>query len=225
MRSKIFTRTVGYWPLQESSGQAQDYSGNENHATTTQVTSYDVSGPLGGTSMDFDGSSDYIDTTIDSSFNQMSFFAWVKKSSWSTQYENVVSDFDSGLTSFIYFQRDGSNNHFRTEMRDGNGNKVSAYGSKDIADSKWHLVGFTFDGTKLNQYVDSVKDGSGSNNSIGPVGNSNPLHIATTTSLKQYWKGKIAHVRIWDYPLTAGQIRALYNASRGGFAETSRKGS
>ena len=82
MRSKIFTRTVGYWPLQEASGSGLDYSGNGNHASTTNVSSYGVNGPVGGKAMEFDGSSDYINLTgWERPTDSYTYAVWFKPSS------------------------------------------------------------------------------------------------------------------------------------------------
>ena len=225
MRSKIFTRTIGYWPLQETSGQALDYSGNENHASSTNVSGYGVSGPLGGTSIDFNGSGDYIglgnpSAKLDADIWTLS--AWIKTNISGSQTVlqkrytdnpdvNYTLSFDSSGKPYV--------NHTV------GGTYVSAKAESTIATGVWHhLVGVN-NGSDLKMFVDGVKVNTTSGGGISDQGSSQTMKLGKqeVSGSPDYFDGKIAHVRVWDYPLPEASIRALYNASRGGFAESSRK--
>ena len=212
MRSKIFTRTVGYWPLQEASGSALDYSGNGNHASTTNVSSYGVSGPVSSSAMEFDGTDGYIEMKKDNipsatGGNIITLAAWINPAgTWSL-----------------------SNQIFRVQeewvlQTPGNGDsnlKLATWGnnttfSAALTANEWQLVILVWDiGSSVKVYMngqktDDISYGDTSSDS------GNPPKIAAGGSLD----GKIAHVRVWDYPLSEASIRALYNASRGGFSES-----
>jgi hypothetical protein len=216
MRSKIFTRTVGYWPLQESSGQAQDYSGNENHATTTQVTNYDASGPLGGTSMDFDGSDDYI--VFNSSYadetNSWTISCWInpKDATNGGRPINWRANMDA-----IFAVGQSSNNNL--DWYDGNWHTVT---SGNISTNQWYLITATHNASTFEQhlYLNGVRELTISSS---PANTSTENRIGSDALNENNFNGKIAHVQIWDYPLPEAQIRALYNASKGGFTQSKKK--
>jgi hypothetical protein len=237
MRSKIFTRTVGYWPLQEDRGQALDYSGNENHASTTDVSSYGASGPLDGSAMEFNGSSSWVKIPDNSVLDVEKFTVsvWFK----------VLNTPNSGEASNLVFRRDGSDwsqlNYGVYLIEDGSGNWVIKGNYVDSADNqhdttgstpvevdRWHHAVFKYDNSKTELYLNSELEASRSATSspdttgdqILGIGNS---QYSINKSTNKWHNGKIAHVRIWDYPLPEASIKALYNASKGGFSESDNK--
>lgn len=87
---------VGYWPLHESSGDALDHSGNENHGTVNGATQ-GASGILGETAYDFDGTDDYVNTVplnnIIPAEGSATLSGWFKFNTTTNIYEGV-SDYD-----------------------------------------------------------------------------------------------------------------------------------
>lgn len=225
MRSKIFTRTVGYWPLQESSGQAQDYSGNENHATTTQVTSYDASGPLGGTSMDFDGTDDHINAgDIGNLEGVFTVSMWIKTDTTTQSYPLEYADSAGSFPPWMF--RLEMNNiesgSLEFGVRDGSDNVTEITMTLNL-DNTWnHVVGIR-NGTSVSAYLNGTKTGTGTIANTTSRYDGSGLFFIGRRGNGNNWQGKLAHVRVWDYPLTRAQIKALYNAAKGGYAESARK--
>lgn len=217
MRSKIFTRTVGYWPLQESSGQALDYSGNENHATSMNVSSYGVSGPLGSSAMGFDGSNSGIDVgNVTGGLSSVTLSAWVNFSSLQTSEWVSIFDDNDGSKKGVRLYKGKSNDEFRFFV---NGTWIIS-GFKPDSDEWYHVVG-KYDGKTARIYVNGRRRGSVSK--TGDVRNTSETYIVSEFDGDYVFDGKIAHVRVWDYPLPEASIKALYNASRGGFSESDNK--
>ena len=72
---------IGYWPLNESSGEALDHSGKENHGTLSGGITQGVTGLLGNKSYSFEGTDGYIsvpDSEEISLSGEASISAWVK---------------------------------------------------------------------------------------------------------------------------------------------------
>ena len=224
MRSKIFTRTVGYWPLQESSGQAYDYSGNENHATSTNVSSYGVSGPLGSNAMEFDGDNDSVDLPIDlKNSSQLSLSAWAKIDSYKDQDDAIVGQHDSdGNNAIQLVARDGSEQR-SLAFRVKHGGTWYNAGNASQAIGEWVFLTGVYDGTKLYFYVNGELIGTTSYTEDFSQNNGDFKLATWEPYTSNYFDGKIAHVRVWDYPLPEASIKALYNASKGGFSESDSK--
>lgn len=212
MRSKIFTRTVGYWPLQEASGNALDYSGNENHASSTNVSSYGVSGPLGSNAMDFDGSDDYIELNHWHG-TPIALSVWVKPESTSDCH--------------ILRARPGGSKNYSIEIRNGNFRFQQAndhiQSSESVNTGEWyHLVNVIGEqGETQRVYVNGRNEGSISVDT--GYSTTSSCYIGSDQLKESNFEGKIAHVRVWDYPLPEASIKALYNASKGGFSQSNSK--
>ena len=226
MRSKIFTRTVGYWPLQEASGNALDYSGNENHATTTSVSSYGVNGPLGGTAMEFNGSSNYIgfaDRAIPSGEKFYSMAGWVRPENSTAGEEHVVQMGDGGggnPRSMLVWRGD----HFSIYAQDSSSSINNDGWDSGRSTGEWYYACFVRSGSDFRIFVGLPDNKFISdeviNENIGDSTDGDTPTIGRADDDSSYFDGKIAHVRVWDYPLPEAAIRALYNASRGGFSES-----
>lgn len=231
MRSKIFTRTVGYWPLQESSGQALDYSGNENHASTTNVSSYGVSGPWGGSAIEFDGTDDYVQVPYSYAnlFGTSNFTValWIK----TTSNGRFVDNRDES-NGYVGFSIDMSSGKVRFTIDDGSSSESRFKTSQTFNDGNWHHIAVkrvNSDSNGMKIFVDGAEqsisaDFSTTIDSSYDISHSDPTEIGAQEvdggSLSGNLQGKISHVRVWDYPLSEASIRALYNASRGGFSES-----
>jgi len=234
MRSKIFTRTVGYWPLQEASGNALDYSGNENHANSTNVLSYGVSGPVGGNAMEFDGDDDVVRMKtqklgVSGGTGMFTISAWIN---WGGSSDTIQGVFESptvgdglpGNPPYGIYLAGSNNDKVTLSIQDSSNNSNSVQYSQSINSGEWKLVTGVYDGSKARLFVDAEEVANGSVSDIYNVSPSRGAGIGTWKPSKgRFFDGKIAHVRVWDYPLPEASIRALYNASRGGFSESNNK--
>ena len=233
MRSKIFTRTVGYWPLKEASGKALDYSGNENHASSTNVSSYGVSGPMGGSAYDFNGSGSVSSPGLSVRNTSVEFTvaAWFKTSKssvngplWMWGDSASVGSSNSAEAPVGW---DSSSGNLGSGFYNSGHNSVIS--SKSWNDSKWHFA--VQRATKEGKgyfYVDGGLIGTQTHNytyggDTHLIFGARTKDSDSTLDDNTYFDGKIAHVRIWDYPLPGASIKALYNASRGGFSQSDSK--
>lgn len=163
-------------------------------------------------SVNLDGTSDYIqvnDSTalrFDSTNENFSIFAWVKRASNGTMY--------------IFSKEDADNDGWRLQFDAGNTvtcsvNSTDITSGSTITDTLWHHIGCTVNRSGSGQvYIDGKADGSSTSTSA--------LTMATTTNLllgarsyttTNYLAGQLDDVQIFSYPLTAQQVELLYNQS------------
>jgi len=205
-------KPVGWWKMDEGEGTiAHDESGNGNHGTLTTMDPPNdwVAGKV-NSALDFDGSNDYIDAGSGASLNitnAISVAAWVKPTalgSW-VGIVNKATDnnWGDGYSLFYY------NNRFQFYVKDYT---KAAYISSETG--SWiHLVG-TFDGNTVRIYKNGVEGTSYSY--TGAISTtSHGVYIgagAGTAGAPMYFhNGQIDDVRIFNYALTAQQVKDVMN--------------
>lgn len=73
---------------------------------------------------------------------------------------------------------------------------------------RWYMISLTYDGSKLTMYVDGVKDAQGD-------GDGEPVDFQrfelgmswTSYRSSQYFKGRVAEVRVWNRALSSAEIQ------------------
>lgn len=206
---------IAHYPLHEDSGStAHDVRGG-NHGTTNGGVSQGANGILGTTAYSLDGADDYVSTTnIVDGWPRVSITAWVRKSGWSTDYENVASDASSSTgQNKVEIQRDQSNNRLRFNPSGGNQENIVT-ATTDIADDEWHFVAGTYDADGLSRiYVDAIIEGETAANGAA-VGGGGAMGIGGDADVRGLWAGRIADVRIYDHALTPAEVQYLRSVSQ-----------
>jgi hypothetical protein len=217
-------KPVAYWSFNECSGSTvHDESVNRNDGTIslgssgTQTTALGNgtcitagttpwyagrSGKYGG-SLNFDGTDDYVSLStgvIPTTSAEKTIAAWVKTSTLEANYV-----YDDNVTMI---GTDASGN-FEARVR---GNSILA-SSKFIADGKWHFVAASLTSPDVkNLYVDGVLVTSGTEPSGGSL-TTPKIGSQYNGGGSPFWKGQIDDVKIFNYALTASQVKTLYNAN------------
>lgn len=225
---------VGWWKMDECQGTvAHDSSGNGNTGTITvgatgtytsvgtcasnSASSMWYNGATGkiNYSLAFDGTDDYVDTGTGSSLNtitQVSGFQWIKPSTSGSQYI-ILSKYDTNNDTYELFEDSNSKVRLITKTSCNGANAVDISSTTVLSVSTWYNVGFTYDGTTTKLYINGVQE----NSSTGASGNlcNGTAHVligARTVSGSQlYFPGQIDDVRVYNYALTATQVKGLYN--------------
>lgn len=216
---------VGYWDMEEGSGQTvYDKSGKGKNGTLGASSSIEASDPvfgpghnssgLVGTGMIFDGKDDYIDCGSDIDFgitNKFTLSAWVKPTGInpnpdSPEYGSsyVASFSDSSLryqdSEFVFRA---------TNIDDINADARSS--AKEL-DHWYHIVG-VYNGTDARLYIDGVSAADPVTLS-GNVILGNPFRIGNFSGGIRYFQGSIDEVRVYNRVLSENEIRLLYNQKK-----------
>lgn len=87
----------------------------------------------------------------------------------------------------------------------------SLSGNRPVADDRWHHVVYTYGGGTGRLYVDGTLDASADYDRIegGATG-----YIGHDVALGNYFSGSVDEVAIYDFALSAEQVRAHFQASR-----------
>lgn len=199
---------VSWWP---GDGNAIDIVGS-NHGTLQNGATFAPG--MVGLAFSLDGTDDYV-SLPNLDMNVFSFEAWAKRD------RNNVPGFDRLLMPVdcggwgVYFYGDNSVRLTHT--------CYSNVGSGGIvADTEWHHIAVTYDGSFAYFYLDGVLDSSspygvsfhsqnGGNYSIGSRGAS------------EFFQGLIDEVRVYDRALSGAEIQAIFAAGSAGMCKDDGK--
>ena len=223
---------VGWWKLDEcQSSIANDSSGIGNNGsinisssgTQNSVGTCTTSGTAWGngvsghtnSSLNFDGTDDYVNIgdpangSLDFGTNDFSMSTWIKTSSG--QQGTILGKYYDYPLFYLRLNADG-----KIESRLGL-NTSTNYTSTDgtaVNNNIWHQVIVVYKRNgNMTRYVDGKVYGIPLN-----ISASSSLSINTSSSLilgaataSQFFQGQIDDARIYNYALTAEQVKQLYN--------------
>jgi hypothetical protein len=214
--SNLSNGLVGYWKMDETSGNALDSSGNNNTGTPTNTSI--ISGKFGN-GRNFNGSGDTISIPHNSALKPSTYIsisAWVKP-----------TDIISGGYYEIYRKEDGNDRHLLSFQNSGTilsfgiGTATQGYQELDVPITStnytngWHLITAVYDGQKKYLYRDGVQIGSQiATGAIGTGGGAN-AYIGSYGGGQEYFYGQIDEVRIYNRALSPKEVTDLYNFAPG----------
>ncbi len=224
---------VGWWKLDECQGTvANDASGNGNHGTITIGASGEDtvgtcqtsstawgSGATGkyGASLSFDGTDDYVDisttgTNYAPTDKPFSVSSWFKSAASPTVYGRIVNLKSNSSPFHLIYSTDTSYNLGFGGDTWGKTWKVPLPSS-----NTWHHVAIAYNGngvTTASNFLVTV-DGSSQTltnaGSIGNVSNTSFIGKYSGAAANEHFAGQIDDVRIYNYALSAAQVRKLFN--------------
>ena len=212
---------IAYWPFSSSSRSGTTYnddSGNNHHLTVNGTITDDTTETKFNGCIDFgtaDGnhylkssSNSFADLDATSGYSGVSISVWVKTSG--TQNQWIISE-GTVNTRWNYFNEAAN----APKWRSVNGGDVIQTGS--ILTGNWHHLVVTWNSSNnlVQHYRDGAFTNSGTTN-VTPVYNGDYLlvgqHSSLTGNASSYrWRGKMAHMRIYNRVLSSSEVSLLYN--------------
>lgn len=221
---------VGWWKLDECSGSTiNDSSGNSNTGTvtltpsgTTTVGNCSTSSTFWGGSdgtgagkrnyaPTFDGTDDYIDAGTGTSLHitgDLTQAAWVKTTANSTK--EIMSK--GANTDWLYdMYHVGSGIVWCTIYQNTGSAYLETASTTAVNDGNWHHIACTLSGTTLTIYVDGQAQNTDTTTSgTRDTSSAGPFYIGRfDTTSDFYGAGKIDDVRVYNYGLTAAQVKTI----------------
>jgi hypothetical protein len=198
---------IGWWKMDETSGTvAADSSGYGNDGTVVGGAQW-VSGYIDG-ALDFDGDDDYVDCGYDPIFdtaNEMTAAAWVTIRSIPTAWACVIAKGE-------YSWRISNENldprfHFGITIWSASNPSIS--GPTLVGYDEWHHVAGTYDGERINVYLDGSVDATVATTSPIGVNAANVLIGENPEAAGRNWDGMIDDVRLYNRALSQAEISEL----------------
>jgi 6-phosphogluconolactonase (cycloisomerase 2 family) len=202
------TGLVGYWKLDENTGtSAADSSGNGYTGTLTNGAGWGDG--YYGKGMTNDGSDDYLNVpTFSQPTSAMTIVLWIKTVGTLDSYDSLAGNSNSSWNAGWGLFYDGISMKFWIQDYAAN---VAA--SSWVSGAGWRHVAGTWDGSTIRVYLEGVEGTSDSYS--GALTDSSALRIGDTVeSANRNYPGVYDEVRIYNRALSAGEIKALYQATR-----------
>ena len=202
---------VAEWHFDEGEGDVlEDSSGNGNDGVIYGATWVD--GKYGG-ALRFDGRENYVKIPYDSSFDvhgvPFTVISWIKLSDATLQNQMLFCQDDWGWGMHWNFR---GNRAIRASTNIGNSIPYLDYSW--AADTRWHQIGQSYDGTNLYIILDGqiVKNGITTTATNRPWSADNFL-IGSMTG-DYFFNGLIDELRIYNRALTAYEIKSHYEGGQ-----------
>jgi prepilin-type N-terminal cleavage/methylation domain-containing protein len=188
-----------------------DLSGNGNNGTLVNGVGYN---PTNGGSFSFDGSNDYLTTSLAGTFAQITFEFWSFfddiNLNMLIREESAFGDWNSGRVHFgTRWTGSNAGMHFNVN---GVWQKTPATNLK----YGWNHYVLVYDtGLNLKRvYLNTILSSSHGTNGNMVLGD---FRIGVATNLNRYYRGNISNFRIYNRSLTPEEIQQNFNSTRGRF--------
>ena len=169
-------------------------------------------------SMDFDGSSQYVDSNLNiSSYSEFSVSLWLKRSN-SIAY--IVGQWVDGTSSNQSYVIQLYNNNVYFNIRNSSLSANSAISTTSLNNTDWYHIGATWDGSNIKIYINGTLEDTTACTTMNNPSSTIVTRIggASGGSLTPF-NGKLDELAIWNTALTDGtggtvnQIAEIYNAT------------
>ena len=208
---------VGYWQLNETVGSVVDDSSSQaNDGSYTNVTLNNSTGPDSQPVGYWDGTNSYANiysSALNTDFNgaEGSVSLWFKaadEAMWSDARNYYLVNFTSDTGDFIFVRKQYNSTNIMFGYRSGGTEKY--YQANITNKTSWNNIAFTWSDSadQLKVYVNGTNVDT--KTTLGTWGGSltttqSVIGSANTTPTTP-WKGNIAHVAVWNTPLTQPQV-------------------
>jgi prepilin-type N-terminal cleavage/methylation domain-containing protein len=212
MDNSLLLARVSQWKLDNSSG-TDSWSGK----TATLVNSPTLTPNCAQDSCyTFNGTSQYAWIADDAVFNfglYMSAFVWIKGAAQSGR--TIFAQYDDSVNNKRVWQIATENNtapYDKLRLRlSADGTNYSAWSSTGvILDNVWHFVGFTFNNTLINIYIDGKVDSSWGYTSL--YNSDNYLTIGCQYGINPvgFFIGSIDDARLYNQAIPTSEVQQNY---------------
>ena len=183
--------------------------------------------PLSDGAAFFDGSNDWISVADSSSLHHVDTVSkftatcWVKHDTGSpSNNETIIAKYDTGANKREWRISADASDRIIVYVSDNGTNTMNAYSSYVLADTKWHHIAFTYDGSvgTANQrctiYVDGVDYGETVSGTLPTAVNEDDavLSIGAFTNSggsAEEWGGYLCNAGVWSRALTQAEIKSI----------------
>lgn len=208
----IGDQAVGMWNLDDCSDtSAFDSSGFNNNGTLVSSPTWSSDTPSGtGCSLDFNGSTQYVNIQNTSSLNitgPITLAAWAKLNTYASGGTNTDRATIITKASTYYMTVNSSTGKLDTLLQGVIGSHNSS--TSQVPLGKWTFLAVSYDGSKIDWYIDGKLDRSiDASGSITTY--SSYLQIGAEGSYGRFANGMIDNARVYTSALSQAQIQKLY---------------
>jgi N-acetylneuraminic acid mutarotase len=204
---------IAYWKLDEAEGSfARDIAG-DSHGVLHGQPQWQPEGGMKAGALQLDGIDDYVSTdfVIDPAEGPFSIFAWIKGG---VPGQGIISQADGNGTGETWLGTEAIAGRLMTGLvppQAGRTIPQPLVAESVITDDQWHHVGFVWDGSYRNLYLDGTEVAKDVNALATLESATGGIYIGVGKNLDEgtFFSGMIDDVRIYNVALTPDEITAL----------------
>jgi hypothetical protein len=133
--------------------------------------------------------------------------AWIKRDTNSQDWESIANHIKKTSNYDGYWIGSSANGKIRAFVGPYT-NQLET--TSVVSNSVWHHVALVSNGITFSIYVDGVK--ASSNQAVGAISTTNvSARIGRSINAGEYFDGQIDDVRVYNYALTAEQVKQVMN--------------
>jgi len=211
--STLLDGLMGYWKLDETSGNAVDSSGSGYTGTSSNIT-YTASGKI-NRCFTFNGTtSKVVIGNVIKPTTALSFSIWTKDGGQSAEKQVIFHNvYDTTWRGWRFTRL--NNAQGSVLLSDGNGNYLDvAFGTAYNNDS-WHHTVFTWNGTTAYVYIDGIKGTGWSYAYTISYATTHYLTFGDNEAGTSVYDGEMDEIAIYNRALTDTEAGWLYNSNSG----------
>ncbi len=196
---------VAAYGFEETAGAVIDSSGQNNAGTIVNDAARTAAGKI-GRAIDFDGVNDYVSVADANSLDLttgMTLEAWVQLDTVSSWRTAILKE-KPGSDVYALYSSNATNNP-QGEFFTASGALRKAAAPPPLSVGTWTHLAVTYDGATVRVYRNGALSASAAG--AGPIGTSTgALRIGGNLVWGEYTDGRIDEVRVYNRPLSAGEI-------------------
>ena len=213
LRPNQFGTTAGLWHL---NGNSTDFSGNNNHGTSNNITYSQANGKF-VQGAGFNGSSSSITTAtqvLPTTATAFTISMWIKSAAYANG-GTITSDRTGGSYIYNYNWTLNSTAKLENVVHDGASIVNPVTGATTVSANVWHFVALVWNGTTQSLYLDGKLDGSAANTYFSNHAAYPSFGVRQGPATDGYYSGQMDEIHMTPTALTANQIRTMYALGKG----------
>jgi len=203
---------VSPFAFYELDSNVLDSSGNGYNGTATDITY--AAGNFNNAAV-FNGTSSFIDTTIDTELQTsvFSYSFWFKSTTTDSTLRHLLARYGESSNAVFWARHSGSSSSIELGFYSTSGAYAQVYNS--ISSNTWYNLTVTLDGADIKVYINgTLTTPSSTSGTMAAVraSTSVPILIGKLNLYTIYnFEGQIQKVGFYDYALDAEAALAIYN--------------
>ena len=203
---------VSPFAFYELDSNVLDSSGNGYNGTATDITY--AAGNFNNAAV-FNGTSSFIDTTIDTELQTsvFSYSVWFKSTTTDSTLRHLLARYGESSNAVFWARHSGSSSSIELGFYSTSGTYAQVYNS--IFSNTWYNLTVTLDGADIKVYINgTLTTPSSTSGTMAAVraSTSVPILIGKLNLYTIYnFEGQIQKVGFYDYALDAEAALAIYN--------------
>ncbi|QQG44288.1 MAG: DUF2341 domain-containing protein [Candidatus Roizmanbacteria bacterium] len=213
---------LAHWKFDEGYGSTANNSGNGGNTlngtlgTGSSAPTWTNNGKF-GKALSFDGTNDYVSIPDSDAFNfgtgDFTINLWFNNAGTTVSYPALISTYGGWSSGSFGIRHDNNGAASKVTVHWNPVGDPFITSTNTFADNTWNYVSLVRSGTSFTLYVNGKIEGTGTSATALDLAYGGNVDIGwgPWDGASGYWKGLIDEVKVYNYALTADEVKLDYN--------------